>query len=127
MNAYSISKLAKDAGVSVHIVRDYMMRGLLQPVQRTEGGYSIFEETSSLVRLRFIRAAFESGIGLDELGRLCRAIDANDGSGVSGCIVRLQREIYERRKKLAAAEILLAEMSSDACLRLGKELHLEPS
>lgn len=31
MNAYSISRLAEDAGVSVHIVRDYMLRGLLHP------------------------------------------------------------------------------------------------
>lgn len=31
MNAYSISKLAEDAGVSVHVVRDYLMRGLLHP------------------------------------------------------------------------------------------------
>lgn len=126
MNAYSISKLAQDAGVSVHVVRDYMMRGLLHPAQRTESGYSIFSETT-LARLRFIRVVFESGIGLDELGRLCRAIDADDGGSVSGCVARLQREIYERRKTLAVAEVLLAKISSDACLHLSKELHLEPS
>ncbi|BFO07011.1 hypothetical protein KNHN1_53890 (plasmid) [Pseudomonas guariconensis] len=39
MNAYSISRLAEDAGVSVHIVRDYMLRGLLHPARRTESGY----------------------------------------------------------------------------------------
>ena len=36
MNAYSISKLADDACVSVHVVRDYMIRGLLHPARRTE-------------------------------------------------------------------------------------------
>ncbi|NOM13140.1 mercuric resistance transcriptional repressor protein MerD, partial [Klebsiella pneumoniae] len=28
MNAYTISRLAEDAGVSVHVVRDYVLRGL---------------------------------------------------------------------------------------------------
>jgi len=29
MNGYTVSRLALDAGVSVHIVRDYLVRGLL--------------------------------------------------------------------------------------------------
>ncbi|EAU9365690.1 hypothetical protein EOI20_18380 [Salmonella enterica] len=28
MSAYTVSRLALDAGVSVHIVRDYLLRGL---------------------------------------------------------------------------------------------------
>lgn len=32
MSAYTVSRLALDAGVSVHIVRDYLLRGLLRPV-----------------------------------------------------------------------------------------------
>ena len=39
MNAYTVSRLALDAGVSVHIVRDYLLRGLLRPVACTTGGY----------------------------------------------------------------------------------------
>ena len=35
MNAYTVSHLALDAGVSVHVVRDYILRGLLRPVERT--------------------------------------------------------------------------------------------
>jgi MerR family mercuric resistance operon transcriptional regulator len=38
MNAYSISKLAEDACVSVQVVRDYMIRGVLLPARRTESG-----------------------------------------------------------------------------------------
>ena len=30
MSAYTVSRLALDAGVSVHIVRDYLLRGLLR-------------------------------------------------------------------------------------------------
>ncbi|WP_162777831.1 MerR family transcriptional regulator, partial [Escherichia coli] len=32
MSAYTVSQLAHNAGVSVHIVRDYLVRGLLRPV-----------------------------------------------------------------------------------------------
>ena len=64
MNAYSISKLADDACVSVHVVRDYMIRGLLRPVACTTGGYGVFDD-AALQRLCFVRAAFEAGLGLD--------------------------------------------------------------
>lgn len=109
MNAYTISRLAEDAGVSIHVVRDYVLRGLLRPAWRTQSGYGIFDERS-LARLRFVRAAVESGIGLDELTRLCRALDANDGTGVTGCIERLVRLIAIRQAALAAIEIQLADL-----------------
>ncbi|WP_447856740.1 mercury resistance co-regulator MerD [Pseudomonas aeruginosa] len=79
MNAYTVSRLALEAGVSVHIVRDYLLRGLLRPVACTTGGYGLFDD-AALQRLCFVRAAFEAGIGLDALARLCRALDAADGS-----------------------------------------------
>ena len=47
MNAYTVSRLALDAGVSVHIVRDYLLRGLLRPVACTPGGYGLFDEAAS--------------------------------------------------------------------------------
>ncbi|MFO9758427.1 mercuric resistance transcriptional repressor MerD, partial [Salmonella enterica] len=75
MNAYTVSRLALDAGVSVHIVRDYLLRGLLRPVACTTGGYGLFDD-AALQRLCFVWAAFEAGIGLGALARLCRALDA---------------------------------------------------
>ncbi|VUA85597.1 MerD [Klebsiella pneumoniae] len=60
MSAYTVSRLALDAGVSVHIVRDYLLRGLLRPVAYTTGGYGLFDDTA-LQRLRFVRAALRSG------------------------------------------------------------------
>ena len=84
MNAYSISRLAEDAGVSVHIARDYVLRGL------------------------------ESGIGLDELARLCRALDADDSTDVIGCIERLLRQIATRQAALAAVKTELAGLTHHA-------------
>lgn len=56
MNAYTVSRLALDAGVSVHIVRDYLLRGLLRPVACTTGGYGLFDD-AALQRLCFVWAA----------------------------------------------------------------------
>lgn len=67
MSAYTVSQLAHNVGVSVHIVRDYLVRGLLRPVACTTGGYGVFDD-AALQRLCFVRAAFEAGIGTDATG-----------------------------------------------------------
>lgn len=55
MSAYTVSQLAHNAGVSVHIVRDYLVRGLLRPVACTTGGYGVFDD-AALQRLCFVRS-----------------------------------------------------------------------
>lgn len=59
MNAYTVSRLALNAGVSVHIVRDYLLRGLLRPVACTPGGYGLFDD-AALQRLCPCRRAFRN-------------------------------------------------------------------
>jgi len=109
MNAYTVSHLALDAGVSVHVVRDYMLRGLLRPVACTTGGYGLFD-AAALQRLCFVRAAFEAGIGLNALVRLCRALDAADGDGASAQLAVLRQLVECRREALASLEMQLAAM-----------------
>ncbi|MFH7097191.1 mercuric resistance transcriptional repressor MerD, partial [Klebsiella pneumoniae] len=79
MSAYTVSQLAHNAGVSVHIVRDYLVRGLLRPVACTTGGYGVFDD-AALQRLCFVRAAFEAGIGPAALAGPCRDPAALDGA-----------------------------------------------
>ena len=112
MNAYMVSHLAHDAGVSVHVVRDYMLRGLLRPVERTAGGYGLFD-AEALQRLCFVRAAFEAGIGLDMLTRLCRALDAADGDGTAEQLAVLRQLVERRREALASLEMQLAAMPTE--------------
>lgn len=59
MSSYTVSKLAQDAGVSVSVVRDYVLRGLLKPAGHTEGGYGLYD-AHALERLRLVRALFEA-------------------------------------------------------------------
>mgnify|MGYP003385560506 CR=1 FL=1 len=117
MSAYTVSRLAHEAGVSVHIVRDYMLRRLLRPVARTAGGHCVFDAVA-LQRLRFVRAAFEAGIGLDTLTRLCRALDAADGDDAAAQLADVGQLVECRRRALADLEVQLAaqltELAHDA-------------
>jgi len=115
MDGYTISRLAMAAGVSVHVVRDYVLRGLVQPAQRTPSGYGLYDE-QALARLRLVRALFEAGIGLDELTRLCHALDG--GGDATEFLARLRARITARRERLTALDRQLAGMASaaGACL-----------
>ena len=101
MNAYTISKLAEDAGVSVHIIRDYELRGLLRPCQCTDSGYRIYDE-QVLQRLHFILAGKEAGIALAELACLCQAMDANDPKKLQQSIGQIH-ELLDQKKGMQKA------------------------
>ena len=49
-----IGQLAKSAGIFPSKIRYYVQEGLLSPVDRTRGGYYLFDESKSLDRLRLI-------------------------------------------------------------------------
>ncbi|WP_033536801.1 mercuric resistance transcriptional repressor MerD [Caballeronia zhejiangensis] len=121
MNAYTISHLAGEAGVSIHVVRDYVLRGLLSPARRTASGYGLYD-AQSLARLRFVRAAFETGIGLNELIRLCRELDTGSDAAVES-LAHLRSLIATRRACLAALDEQLAGMTRAARSATGLESH----
>lgn len=121
MNAYTISKLASEAGVSVHIVRNYLVRGLLHPTQHTNGGYGLFD-AQAMGRLRFVRTAFEAGISLHELTRLCHALDGRAGDA-GECLAHLRLLISSRLETLALLDRQLARMAGPACPQAEAESH----
>lgn len=49
-----IGQLAKLAGILPSKIRYYVQEGLLSPVDRTRGGYYLFDRSESLSRLRLI-------------------------------------------------------------------------
>lgn len=63
---YTISQLARAAGVATSTVRYYERVGLLEPEDRSEGNYRLYT-VESLRRLRFIRAAQAIGFTLDDI------------------------------------------------------------
>lgn len=86
-----------------------MVRGLLRPASHTSGGYGLYDG-AALKRLRFVRAAFEAGIGLNELTRLCHALDQRGGNA-GECLARLRLLIAARCETLAALDRQLVSMA----------------
>lgn len=109
MNSYTISRLAQAASVSVHVIRDHVLRGLLHPARRTASGYGIFDE-QSLLRLSFVRQAFEAGIGLAEPARLCYALD-NNVVDAAECLARMRLSIAGRREALRDLDCQLEKLA----------------
>lgn len=76
---YTISQLAKAAGVPTTTVRYYERIGLVQPEDRSEGNYRLYSD-QSLHKVKFIRAAQSIGFTLDDVKTL---LASPDGSVVS--------------------------------------------
>ncbi len=73
---YTIGRLAEAAEVPISTVRYYEQRGLLEPDQRTRASYRIYT-AEGLKRLRFIKAAQNSGFTLEDIRLL---LDLREGA-----------------------------------------------
>ena len=63
-----IGQLAKQAGILPSKIRFYMQEGLVSPVDRTRGGYYLFDESEALDRLQLIkRLRAEERLSLHEI------------------------------------------------------------
>ena len=67
----TLRQLAQQGDVTVHVVRNYLRRGLLQAATHTESGYQLFS-ASELQRLHFIRTAQQLGFTLTEIEDIIR-------------------------------------------------------
>lgn len=85
MNALTIGKLARQAGVGIDTVRFYEREGLLPRANRTESGYRLYM-AGDVDRLRFIRRAKGLGFSLQEIAQL---LDLNAGKGSRANVKRL--------------------------------------
>lgn len=53
-NLVKIGRMAKKANILPSKIRFYFQEGLLEPVDRTDGGYYLFDEQATLERLKLI-------------------------------------------------------------------------
>lgn len=99
MNAYTISKLAGDAEVSIDIVRNYEQKGMLHSCSCTPSGYHIYN-SESLDRLRFILAGKQAGLSLPELTLLCKALDSVDESEAQHRLRSIEHHLEQKLKSI---------------------------
>jgi DNA-binding transcriptional MerR regulator len=105
-----IGEIARRAGMSVRAVRYYEELGLIQPDNRSSGGFRLYNE-KSLKRLRVI--AFLKGLGLSLAG-IREILLAKKSSGGSPEAVRTLFRIYGERLALIEAKLkALSEMRDE--------------
>jgi MerR family Zn(II)-responsive transcriptional regulator of zntA len=66
-NLIKIGQLAKLAQVLPSKIRFYMKEGLLAPVDRTNGGYYLFNKQTALERLKLIKKLQNKRLHLHEI------------------------------------------------------------
>ena len=92
----TVRQLAQQGDVTVHVVRNYLRRGLLQAATHTEGGYQLFS-ASELQRLHFIRAAQQLGFTLAEIEEIIRySLQRHSPCPLVRDIIR--RRLYDTRQ-----------------------------
>jgi len=79
-NQYTISQLAKAAGIPTTTVRYYERIGLVEPEDRSHGNYRLYGD-ESLDKLKFIRAAQATGFTLDDV----KALLSDEAGGIPTC------------------------------------------
>ncbi len=77
---YTISQLAKAAGVPTTTMRYYERIGLVEPEDRSHGNYRLYSD-ESLQKVNFIRAAQATGFTLDDV----KSLLSDDAGGRSKC------------------------------------------
>ena len=117
---YSISKLAKDAGVPSSTVRYYDRIGLLRPAGRTEANYRRYNK-ASFDRLLFIRAAKAHGFTLADIRELLKLEDnPPESSQVVHDLIKLRlAQIQSKLNELMQAEKML-QAASRTCNKAHK-------
>lgn len=69
---YTISQLARQAGIPTTTLRYYERIGLIEPEDRSAGNYRLYSD-ESLRKVRFVRAAQSIGFTLDDIKQLLAA------------------------------------------------------
>ncbi|MGD2052217.1 MAG: MerR family transcriptional regulator [Acidimicrobiia bacterium] len=96
---YTISEVARFAGVTVRTLHHYDRIGLLRPAGRSDAGYRLYDD-ADCARLQQILCYRELGFGLEQIRR---AMDAPDFD--RGAALRHQRDLLATRRAHLTAMI----------------------
>ncbi|MHB1083443.1 MAG: Hg(II)-responsive transcriptional regulator [Thiobacillus sp.] len=109
MQALTISRLAREAGVNVETIRFYQRRGLLTEPPRPLGGIRRYDQTD-VARVQFIKAAQRIGFTLDEIAQLLELDDGLHCSQARAIAEHKLEVVRERLVDLQRIETALAQL-----------------
>lgn len=104
--------LARLAGVSTQLVRDYADAGVLPPVERTASGYRRFHPVHARALLTY--RALARGFGPETAREIMRAVHADDVSGALALVDAAHAELHARREALRATAEALQAVAGEA-------------
>ena len=93
-----IGELARRSGVQVVTIRWWEAQGVISPVERTPGGFRLFDE-AALQRLLFVRRARDAGLTLEEVRDLLEL--ASTDAGAPGVGVEAERRLRATDRRAA--------------------------
>lgn len=105
---YTISQLARSAGVNVETVRYYARRGLIEQPDKPAEGYRRYPLTT-LNRILFIKRAQELGFTLEEIANLL-TLDETPCAEVQGIAKQKLASVQAKRADLYRLETLLTDL-----------------
>ena len=112
LNDYTISQLARDAGISADMIRNYEQQGVLSPVRHTPCGYRVYDE-QALSRLRIIQAGKAAGIPLADLVPFMRTVDDKCQAACCHEVTRLQQLIATKQSDISRFKRFISRFVRD--------------
>ena len=118
MSTYTIGQVAERSGFSASALRYYEQHGLVEPVERTDAGYRLYDD-SSLARLRFIARGKELGCTLEEIADLAELWEAEDCAPVQARLHELVTDKIDDAQRRSAELIQFTAQLQTAAAHLG--------
>jgi Zn(II)-responsive transcriptional regulator len=116
----TIGKVAKMAQVSADTVRYYEKEGLLNPIQKSDAGYRLYNE-EAMRRLNFIKHAQHCGLSLSEIRELLEIKRRDDSccNDVRAVAIHKRLQLESKIKALQVMSNALSELI-EVCTDDGK-------
>jgi Zn(II)-responsive transcriptional regulator len=116
----TIGKVAKIAQVSADTVRYYEKEGLLNPIQKSDAGYRLYND-EAVRRLNFIKHAQHCGLSLSEIRELLELRNRNDSCCNDVRAVAVHKKL-QLESKIKALQVMSNALSGliDVCTDEGK-------
>ena len=108
-----VGELARMSGKTVRALHLYEERGLLDPIERSKGGYRLYAE-DALVRVRWISKLQDMGFSLSDIQSMLRQWEQS-GSAPSAMLrvgQLLKEKLDETREQIARLQSLEHELQS---------------
>ena len=113
LRTHKVGELARLSGKTVRALHLYEERGLLEPIERSKGGFRLYAD-DALVRVRWISKLQEMGFSLTDIQRMLRQWE--ESGSAPDAMLRvgdlLKNKLEETRAQIARLRALENELQS---------------